>query len=79
MYNYSVEVVTVNNYIVRADHYPDGSIIPLGYTNRKGETVYIDRVIKIKKESTKTIIYRCKVKNKIINLIFQDLKWIIEE
>ena len=68
----------MNNCIVRADHYPDGCIIPLGFTDQYGKTVYIDRVLEIKRESPYKLVYRCKTKDKEIILLYQGSKWIVK-
>ena len=67
-----------NDFIVRADHYPNGQIIPIGITNPSGDTTYIDRVISIKKESTHRIIFRCRFKDKEFKLLLDNYKWIME-
>ena len=36
----------MSKYIVRADFYPNGAIIPLGITDEHGSTLYIDKVIR---------------------------------
>lgn len=69
----------MNDCIVRADHYPNGLIIPLGFTDKRGKSIYIDRVIDIQRDSSRRIIYCCKVKEKIIHLIYNNSKWVIEE
>ena len=38
-------------YIVRADFYPDGNIIPLGITDKSGKTIFIDQVQKMERKS----------------------------
>lgn len=68
-----------NSYIVRADHYPDGCIIPLGVTDSSGKTMYIDRVIDINTDNSKRIKYLCKTKEKMFVLTYVNSKWAIEE
>lgn len=66
-------------YIVRADFYPDGTILPLGLTDKSGNTKYIDRVKKI---ISKTYVdnlleykFTCVSNNKEIVLIFKNNIW----
>lgn len=33
---------------VRADHLPDGRIVPLKFKNEEGETVQIDRIVDVR-------------------------------
>ncbi len=67
-----------NDFIVRADYYPDGQIIPIGMTSTSGESTYIDRVIAVKKESVNKIIFRCRSKNLEFNLLYDNSRWIKE-
>lgn len=71
----------MNEYIVRADFYPDGSIIPLGFTNKQGETIYIGRVIKttILSNNPYSIRYECDVDGKRREIDLRGNKWILFE
>ena len=64
--------------IVRADHYPDGYIMPLGFTDSSGKTIYIDRVLDINIDNSR-IMYRCISKEKEYNLFYSNCKWDLEE
>lgn len=69
----------MNGYIVRADYYPDGNIIPLGITDLSGATSYIDRICSIEKEVCKEgqVSYKflCLSNKKKLMLIFENNKW----
>jgi len=67
------------SYIVRADHYPDEKIVPLGITNSHGETTYIDRVVESIKLDSCTYFFRCKSKDIYINITYHDFKWKIDK
>ena len=68
-----------NYYIVRADFYPDGNIIPLGITDRSGKTMFIDQVMKMERKSFGSdqheYIFSCLVNREEIILRFIDNKW----
>lgn len=68
-----------SSYIVRADHYPNGEIIPLGITNLHGETLYIDRVIENKKVDSCTYFFHCKSKEKDFFMTYHNNKWNIDK
>ena len=63
------------NYIVRADFYPTGRIIPLGFTDSFGETLYVKKIISINYKSSGEEIIRCIIKNKKHTVIFKNNKW----
>ena len=67
------------DYIVRADFYPDGQVLPLGITDIEGNTQYLERTISInrigKTDYSFDCITTCKKK---IKLSFLEGKWIIE-
>ena len=66
-------------YIVRADFYPDGNIIPLGITDKSGKTIFIDQVQKMERKSfgpkQYEYIFSCLVSKKEVILRFIDNKW----
>ena len=68
-----------NRYIVRADYYPDGNIIPLGINDLSGTTFYIEQVCSVKKKISATgqLVYKfvCIADKKKITLLFKNNKW----
>ena len=68
-----------NHYIVRADYYPDGNIIPLGFTDVSGTTFYIDQICSVEKEVGKNgqILYKflCVSKKRKLILLLKNNKW----
>lgn len=38
-----------DKYIIRADFYPNGDIVPLGITNTRGKTIFIKKIDKIER------------------------------
>lgn len=51
-----------NKYIVRADFYPNGDIVPLGITDDVGNSVYIKKIVKVERENNKNgyvLTYYC--------------------
>ena len=70
----------MSDYIVRADFYPNGDIIPLGITNLKGETQFIEKIITIEKSIVdKKTKYVCESRNNIMLLILKDGRWYREQ
>lgn len=64
-----------DGYIVRADYYPDGSIRPLGITNQRGETFFIDRIEKPQIASKEGLIFKCLIHNKEAKLSLSNNHW----
>lgn len=64
-----------NKCIVRADFYPDGSINPLGITDKFGNTTYIKRVKKTIKVDDSEYIFECITDKKEIKLHFKNNLW----
>lgn len=66
-------------YIVRADFYPNGEIIPLGITDCYGNSLFVGRVIKVIKITENNIHFKCSAnENKVLLLSFVGGKWIVE-
>lgn len=44
-------------FIVRLDFYPNGDILPLGFTDMRGHTTYVDEIVdkKIEKNTVKIL------------------------
>lgn len=75
--NYYVDNGFVNEYIVRADFYPNGDIVPLGITDLSGKSVYVQNIIKATKISSNKYQIDCIANNRKITLIFKGLSWIV--
>ncbi len=67
------------NYIVRADYYPDGQVVPLGITDAEGNTQYLEKTICVKRFGGSGFSFDCITTcKKRIKLSFLEGKWIIE-
>ena len=66
-------------YIVRADFYPNGEIIPLGITDCHGNSIFVNRVIKVIKIAENNIHFKCSAsENRVLFLSFAGGKWTVE-
>lgn len=66
-------------YIVRADFYPNGEIIPLGITDCHGNSIFVNRVIKVIKITENNIYFKCSASgNRELFLSFAGGKWTVE-
>lgn len=66
-------------YTVRADFYPCGEIIPLGITDCQGNSLFIQKTIKVQKVEKGGLLFECLANNKRkLLLTFKDNKWIVE-
>ncbi len=67
------------DYIVRADYYPSGEVIPLGITDRNGNTLYLKETEISASTGINNFRFVCLTSsNKKIILIFSEGKWNIE-
>ena len=64
-------------YIVRADFYPNGKIMPLGITKSNGETIYIQKSIETISESSNQVEFICFTEKGQYKLLLKKNKWII--
>lgn len=65
-------------YIVRVDFYPNGEIIPLGITDCHGNSIFVNRVIKVIKITENNIHFRCSASgNRVLFLSFEGGKWTV--
>lgn len=64
-----------NKYIVRADFYPDGSVVPLGLTNEQGKTLYVKRINKISVVGMDEYEFDCIADETNFVLFLKDNKW----
>ena len=62
-------------YIVRADYYSNGEIIPLGITDNQGYSQYL-RKVKVNKKSDSELHFDCLTNTgKKVVLLFSKGKW----
>lgn len=67
-------------YIVRADFYPNGEIIPLGITDCYGNSIFVNRVIETIRTKENNIRFKCSVSgDRVFFLFFVKSKWIVSE
>lgn len=66
-----------DGYIVRADYYPDGSIRPLGITDKKGNTFYIDSIEEPHITSKEGLLFKCFIHSKEAKLFLSNNHWIV--
>ena len=69
---------------VRADHLPDGRIIPLMFRGATGEIVRIDRIVDVReapslKMGGQGTRYTCRIGEKEIYLFHDRNVWFVEE
>ncbi len=62
-------------YIVRADFYPDGTVVPLGLTNEDGNTLYVKKIRKIDVLGPGEYKIYCIADKTPFVLLFKDNKW----
>ena len=69
---------------VRADHYPDGKILPIKFRETEGEAYVIDQILDIRpapslKAGGQGIRYTCRVGEKQIYLFHDREVWFMEK
>lgn len=64
-------------FIVRADFYPDGNIIPIGITDRNGDTIWIQKVRKVNCVGTHDFQFDCIAHRKNVTLLLTNNHWTI--
>lgn len=69
---------------VRADHLPDGRIVPLKFKSENGETILIDRIEDVReapalKKGGQGTRYTCRAGNHELYLFHDRDKWFVEE
>ena len=69
---------------VRADHLPDGRIVPLMFKDEKGEIVRIDRIMVVceapaLKKGVQGTRYTCRIGDHELYLFHVRDKWFVEE
>lgn len=65
------------SYIVRADFYPDGKIVPLGITDCQGNSILVQRSKIVFSNGKGTHRFECTAKNKQFCLEFKDGNWYV--
>ena len=68
-----------NRYIVRADFYPDGEILPLGITDSWGGTHFFRQVKRIVMGKARRHKFECISDEKLFVLLFDGEKWLVIE
>lgn len=67
-------------YIVRADFYPNGKIIPLEITDCHGNSIFVNRIIETIRVKENNIRFKCSViGGKVFFLSFAESKWTVSE
>lgn len=69
--------MTSHNLIVRVDFYPNGEMIPLGFTDKNGESHYVEKIVKISYYVNKTV-FTCIFSGMNILLVCRDGVWTLE-
>lgn len=73
------EVLMNMNYIVRADYYPNGEIVPLGITDYQGNSLYLKKLTTTKRAGKQEFRFECLTSNgQRIVLLFLRGRWIVE-
>lgn len=65
------------SYIVRADFYPDGSIIPIGLTDSSGNTLWVQKITKRSYIGTCDYQFECVANGRDITLLLKNNHWIV--
>ena len=69
---------------VRADHLPDGRVLPLMFRGKDGDAVRIDRILDVReapslKKGGQGMRYTCRVGEHEIYLFHDRDRWFVEE
>ena len=69
---------------VRADHLPDGRVVPLMFREENGEKTVIDRVLDARpapalKAGGQGMRYTCRVRGRCLYLFCDRDRWFVEE
>lgn len=68
-----------NNYIIRADFYSNGQILPLSITTIEGKTTYIKNILSTKVEVLQNGLNKhsfvCCTNNGILSLVYVNNHW----
>ena len=67
-------------YIVRADFYPNGEIIPLGITDCHGNSIFVNRITETVRIKENNIRFKCSASgSRVFLLSFVESKWTVSE
>ena len=67
-------------YIVRADFYPNGEIIPLGITDCHGNSIYVNKITETTRTKENNIRFKCSVsEGRVFLLSFVKNRWAVSE
>lgn len=67
-------------YIVRADFYPNGKIIPLGITDCNGNSIFVNKIIETIRTKENNIRFKCSASGgRVFFLFFVKNKWTVSE
>lgn len=67
-------------YIVRADFYPNGEIIPLGITDCHGNSLYVNKITETVKTKENNIRFKCTSSGgRVFSLSFVKNKWTVSD
>lgn len=62
-------------YIVRADFYPEGQIVPIGVTDANGNSVFIKSIQKSSRGPDQEYIIICDTNKGLCTLVFKNNRW----
>ena len=68
------------NYIVRADYYPNGEVVPLGITDGQGNSLFLKKIKAYRELEDNSLSFECLTNsNQTVILSFIDGKWVVKE
>jgi hypothetical protein len=68
------------DYIVRADFYPNGDIIPLGITDCNGNSIFVNKVTETTRTKENSIRFKCSASGgRVFLLSFVKNRWAVSE
>lgn len=66
-----------NKYIVRADFYPNGTVVPLGITKGDGTTIYIKKTIESEVKDNNELEFKCLTEKGECKLLLNCNRWTV--
>ena len=67
-------------YIVRADFYPNGEIIPLGITDCNGNSIFVNKIIETVRTKENNFRFKCSAHGgRVFSLSFVKNKWTVSD
>lgn len=67
------------NFIIRADFYSCGNVIPLGITDENGNTLYIEKIIETKYTNHNELRIKCLAEKNIYILTLKNNHWFLSD